>query len=262
MKLLFIINLIFLSSSLKAWTLNSSTGEGFDDNKINIYIANTSCAGAGMTLSEFEDLIKSSVKHFWNSVSTSALHLDVKGLKTDIDITGDQHAAAVLKAPKNSILAGCNTSGEDFENSAILGSALSSCTGSTCRAVLILNAHSESSLPTKSDSELEAVIAHEIGHAFGLGHSEYKESLMYYSISGKYQKWLGDDDIDGVTYLYPHESELDVLGQSLLGNCGAIASTKDYKPNSPNILEWVTSMLFGLILPIFLVYYFRKKLTI
>ena len=29
---------------------------------------------------------------------------------------------------------------------------------------------------------------------FGLGHSEYKHNLMYYSVGGKTQKWLGIDD--------------------------------------------------------------------
>ena len=95
------------------------------------------------------------------------------------------------------------------------------------------------------------MIAHEIGHAFGLGHSEYKESLMYYSISGKYQKWLGEDDVDGVSYLYPNESELDVLGISLLGNCGAIASTDSEK--GIQLIDWIVSLLFGFLIPVLLI---------
>ena len=251
MKLVLITIFIISTSSSFAWTLNSNTGKGFSNNEINIYIANTSCDGAGMTTEQFRGLTKSAVKHYWNSVPTSRLYLNVKEIRTDIDITGDTHAEALLKVPNNSIVAGCNTSADQFSNSSILGSAVSSCSGSTCKAVLILNANAASNLPTKSDSELEAVIAHEIGHAFGLGHSEYKESLMYYSISGKYQKWLGEDDVDGVSYLYPNESELDVLGISLLGNCGAIASTDSEK--GIQLIDWIVSLLFGFLIPVLLI---------
>ncbi len=235
-----------MNSHLYAWTLNSSTGKGFNKTEINIYIANTSCTGAGMTIAQFKGLVKSAVKYYWNSVPTSSLFLNVKGVRSDIDISSDTHSTALEKVPNNSILAGCNTTATDFSNSSILGSAQSTCSGSTCKSVLILNAHSESKLPTYSDSELEAVIAHEIGHAFGLGHSEYQESLMYYSVSGKYQEWLGQDDVDGVTYLYPHESELDIFGASILGNCGAIAAAPYTNPTSKT--PWGLSIFLGLFL--------------
>ncbi|MDP7320893.1 MAG: M57 family metalloprotease [Bacteriovoracaceae bacterium] len=240
-----------------AWTLNPNTQKGFKNNEIKIFIANTTCSGAGFSTSRYVDLIKNAVEDYWNKVPTSALFLKVEGIKDDIDITGDTHSSALNKVPANTIVAGCNASATDFDDSSILGSAAMQCSGNTCRAILILNAHSSSKLPQKSDREIEAVIAHEIGHAFGLGHSEYQQSLMYYNTSGKYQKWLGDDDIDGVTYLYPHESKFDLLGQSLLGNCGAIAATDNLQQQS--FFDYYSSLALGVVF-VFFIYFIRRKL--
>lgn len=219
MKALF---LFLLPIQVFAFTLNPNTGRGFSNNEIDLYIANTDCSGAGFTTERYVTLIKDTVTKYWNSVPTSSLLLDVKGIRSGIDIAGDDHDAALAKVPANTILAGCNASADDFDDPSILGSAQMSCTGSTCRAVLILNAHPNSDLPNRSDKVIEAIIAHEIGHAFGLGHSEFKHNLMYFSISGKFQKWLGEDDVDGVTYLYPHDPELEILGISALGSCGTL----------------------------------------
>ncbi|MBT4790206.1 MAG: matrixin family metalloprotease [Halobacteriovoraceae bacterium] len=227
MKKTILLFYLLICSQAQAWTLEPNTARGFESNEIDIYIANTDCSGAGFSTNQYESLIKSAVKRFWNNVPTSSLYLSVKGIRSDIDISGDTHSSALAKVPNNSILAGCNDSATDFSSAGILGSAVMNCSGDTCKAVLILNAHANSGLPSLSSGDQEAVIAHEIGHAFGLGHSEYKYNLMYYSISGKFQKWLGMDDIDGVSYLYPHESELDLLGLSAIGNCGSISLDGD-----------------------------------
>ena len=247
--LLFVL-MLFGQQAL-GFSLNNNTGKGFSSNEIDVYIADTDCSGAGFTTERYKALVSSAVKRFWNNVPTSALFLDVKGIRSDIDIDGDDHDAALNKVPRNSILAGCNDSADQFSNASILGSAKMKCSGSTCYAVLILNAHPNSSLPDKDEGVIEDIIAHELGHAFGLGHSKLKPSLMYYSVSGKFQKWLGQDDIDGVSYLYPHDSEVDILGMSLLGNCGSI------NMNGDNQHGFFKSVLIGLIL-ILLLGFFRK----
>lgn len=251
MKLILIIVSIY-TNQIFAWTLNSNTAQGFNKNKIKIYVANTPCTNAGFSTSKYVSLLKSAVKNYWNKVPTSALYLEVKGIEDSIDITGDEHSDAILKTSNNTILAGCNESGADFDEEGILGSALMDCSGSNCRAVLILNAHPSTNLSNYSDSDLEAVIAHEIGHAIGLGHSEYQHNLMYYSVSGKNQKWLGQDDLDGVSYLYPHDSEASLLGVSFLGNCGAVASEKS-RSYPTTIFSQLISFLIGLSGFIFLV---------
>lgn len=229
--------------------MNPQTGRGYSNNKIDIHIAKTSCDGAGFSTQEYRKLIENAVDHFWNDVPISAIKLNVKDVG-DIDIDGNSFDQAMEKVPANTILAGCNDAITEFSNggspSTILGAATMKCSGSTCTSVLILNAHADSSLPNKSASFIESVIAHEIGHAFGLGHSEDSHSLMYYSAGGKYQRWLGQDDVDGVTFLYPHESELG----GLLGSCGTIETKK----GSQNFL---LSLFTGLLLMLALLKFTR-----
>jgi hypothetical protein len=243
MKLLVFTFIIMASSASNAFTLNPNTGKGFKSNKVTIKIADTSCNGAGFTTSQFNTMVKSAVKNFWNAVPTSALKLSVSGIDSSIDIDGMNHTTALNSTPNNQILAGCNDDATDFTNPAILGSAVMRCTGSTCKAVLILNANT-SNLNSMSSSEVEAVIAHEIGHAIGLGHTEFKHNLMYYNVSGKSQKWLGQDDINGVTYLYPHDSELG----GLLGSCGTI-NIDDKKSSLP--IGFVLSIILGALIGFF-----------
>jgi hypothetical protein len=51
------------------------------------------------------------------------------------------------------------------------------------------------------DVDLLTVAAHEIGHTLGLAHSSDPNSLMYPSYDGP-RRFLGDDDVAGIQYLY------------------------------------------------------------
>lgn len=260
----YILLFLILSHSAYSFTLNPSTGKGFKKNKIDIYIANTDCSNAGFTTDEYVSMVKEAVNNYWNNVATSALELKVKGV-TNIDITGDRFSDAIEKVPHNTILAGCNESAStSFDGSSepsglssILGAAVMSCESSSCRGLFIINAHPTSLLSLRSRSDNIATIAHELGHAFGLGHSQYKHNLMYYSASNKNQKWLGLDDIDAVTYLYPHEGEIG----GLIGSCGTISDNKEAH------LKFFSSILFGfficfcVIIGFLLIYKERKSLT-
>lgn len=242
MKLLLIV--LLLPTSLFAFTLNT-TGKGFKSNKITVHVASTSCAGAGFSTAKFRELLKEAVDEYWHQVPTSSIELNVREVG-DVDIDGDDFSQAVLKAQTNTILAGCNDDATGFDgggaSSTTLGAAMMTCSNEDCKAVLILNAHADSLLPTLDESEVKATIAHEIGHAFGLGHSEYKYSLMYYSAGGKVQKWLGQDDIDGVSYLYPNDPQIG----GLIGSCGTISTDDDDYTN------FFTSFISGFFAVIFL----------
>lgn len=56
------------------------------------------------------------------------------------------------------------------------------------------------------DFDLETVILHENGHVGGLGHSEDPDAVMLATYSGPH-RWLGLDDIQGMTWLYPDVTE-------------------------------------------------------
>jgi hypothetical protein len=245
MKIIIILTCILYSALGYSFTINRDMA-GFNSNNIDIEIANTDCSGAGFTTSQYSKLIKDAVDEYWNSIPTSALYLKVTGIKTSIDIDGDQFSTAINKASTGKILAGCNDDVTDFTDGSILGAAVATCDSSGCRSVLILNAHPNSELKNMSDKEIKAVIAHEIGHAFGLGHSEYQHNLMYYSVGGKTQKWLGIDDIDGATYLYPHDAEI----AGLLGSCGTIKDISKHKLNNKNksFMNFLWIFIFGLFM--------------
>lgn len=239
MKIPLIIISLLLTTKIWAFTLNPDTGRGFESNKIDIHIADSSCSGAGFDTNTLKGMVRDAVDDYWNQVPTSALFLKSLGINSSIDINGDDFDAALLKVPSNTIVAGCNNDVPDFSSPSILGATVMDCNGDTCKAILILNSNN-SSLTIMSKSERIAVIAHELGHAIGLGHSEYTHNLMYYSASGKKQKWLGEDDIDGISYLYPHNPEL----AGLLGSCGTLEDIRNHNETNSFWLEFLIGLMF------------------
>ena len=55
-----------------------------------------------------------------------------------------------------------------------------------------------------SDYDVESVMLHENGHVLGLGHSSVTQAVMY-AYYGGLRRSLHQDDIDGVTSLYPED---------------------------------------------------------
>ena len=184
--------------------------------------------------------------------------LSIKTKCGKLDIDGLSHTNALNTVVEdNQIVAGCNDDATDFSDPDILGSALMDCNGSNCRAILILNANN-STLNDMSTGDIEATIAHEIGHAVGLGHSKFKHNLMYWNIGGKSQKWLGQDDINGITYLYPHESEMSCL----LGSMGGTLKHTDNEDSGTFVSQLILGSFLGLFLFMFLSIIYRQLFAI
>ncbi|XP_058180417.1 metalloendoproteinase 2-MMP-like [Rhododendron vialii] len=59
--------------------------------------------------------------------------------------------------------------------------------------------------PVAGSFHLETVALHEIGHLLGLGHSTFREAIMYPSIPAATTKGLNADDIQGIKTLYDLE---------------------------------------------------------
>lgn len=217
-----IFSLFLIPCFATAFTLNSA-GRGFGNNEIDIHIANTDCSNAGFSVSKLRDLIQDAVDDYWNGVASSSVKLSARAVgSADIDGLSFAEVLDSGLVPANSILAGCGDAPFD-EGSTTLGGAQMSCEGDTCRAVFIINARADSQMQNLNRKEQIAVMAHELGHAIGLGHSEYTHNLMYYSIGGKTQQWLGQDDIDGVSYLYPQ----DPVGCDFFPLFGSMGAVKD-----------------------------------
>ena len=204
----YLILSLLVAQAFAIFTLNPSTGQGFDNNEVSVEVVTSGdCSNAGFTVDELKSMVKEAGEDLWNRVPSSSLELKLGSDRSD-DISSLAVTDMLGLASANTIIAGCN---ENFSSTGTLGVGSMTCSGGTCYGALLLNAASGSALADFDRGERVAVVAHELGHAFGLGHSSEKESLMYYSVSGKHQEWLGQDDIDGVTYLYPQEGELSCL---------------------------------------------------
>ena len=92
-----------------------------------------------------------------------------------------------------------------------------------------------------------------MGHTLGLGHSQDLNALMYYDESLKQNLALAQDDIDGITYLYPRNE----LGNDKTMGC----STVSLKSPPPSMGTRI-SILFMLFAPVGLAAYLRRKLRV
>jgi Matrixin len=209
--------LVFVTSSSFAFTLNNNFGASFKKSKVKVYVAgNTTCTGAGLNVYSLQDLVKPAVEKFWNKVPTSKLRLKPSGFTaainninsgrlcspTDTDcITA---AGANLIPQVTDIVIACNIEPLNFGGAGVLAVTIpNNFSGRRIRGAVIL-INDTALFGNLSTNDKISVIAHEIGHAIGLGHAEdkNKDALMYYKVVDL-RRSLGQDDIDGVTYLYP-----------------------------------------------------------
>lgn len=223
MKYLFL--LVWMISAAEAFTLNNNFGASFQNSKVKVYVANeTQCADAGMTVYELQDLVKLAVDNFWNEVSTSSLRLETAGFyptfpvnintavlcsPTDLNCINVTASGKELIPPVKDIVIACNEENRNFNGSAsVLAVAVpNNFGGKNIKGAVILINNGPAFLKL-SRSDKISVIAHEIGHAIGLGHALNKnpEALMYFK-TVDLRTNLAQDDVDGVTYLYPKQMD-------------------------------------------------------
>lgn len=262
MKLLF-VSLLFVNVA-HAWTLNNNFGASFKDPKVKVYVdGGTVCPLNSMTVSELESLVPPAVDDFWNKIPTSNLELEAAGFSTpvptmnkgrlcsptDADCINDGSADPDgLIPPVSEIVIACNDNPLNFGGANVLAVTIPNqfsgkkITG----AVILINEHASGTFGSLSHDDKIAVISHEIGHAIGLGHSEDRSALMYYR-TVNLRKNLGQDDVDGVSYLYPMQFD----GGGLLGGCGTISDGKN-PPKDPPFSQMLITL--GFIISIFSVF--------
>ena len=103
----------------------------------------------------------------------------------------------------------------------------------------------------RNPQQFEVVLAHEVGHALGLGHSADATALMYYDATAKEALALSEDDVTGITYLYPRQE---------LGGAGIFGCGTTHKPSRPGSSSWIP---FGfLLMACWLAVAFAKKLAL
>ena len=240
MKLLVFI-ICFISSSTFAFTLNNNVDLVFGKNEVTVNVAANSCSHIGMTDTEILTAVQIGVDQYWNKAPTSRLKLRAGTIKSVAAIykTGTICLPSTSCDPDptlavdSDILISCNTNASNFSSTSVLAVTVpNTIDGRTIVGSLVLlnDITPANQMVLKTQDEKIAIIAHELGHAFGLGHSPVKDSLMYYATVNM-RKSLGSDDIDGISYLYPKEQPV---------SCGTITDRNQ-------INQFVFPMIIGIV---------------
>lgn len=268
MKIL-IMSFLFVNVA-HAWTLNNNFGASFKDSKVKVFVdGGTVCPLNTVTVSELESMVPAAVNDYWNKVPTSNLELEAAGFSDAVftmnkgrlcsptDATcitqgtaagNDGTPADGLIPPVSEIVIACNDNPLNFGGANVLAVTIPNqfsgkkITG----AVILINEDPSGTFGALSRDDKIAVLSHEIGHAIGLGHSEDRSALMYFR-TVSLRKNLGQDDIDGVSYLYP--MQLDAGG--LLGGCGMISDGEN-TPRDPPFSQMLFTL--GFIISLFSVF--------
>ena len=191
----FILALVLLASSTSfGFTLSSSTSsnfKGWSNPEISFAYNSANCP-AGVDVSS----IISDAFAVWNNVPTSRVHLSLAGNTTG---TTAANPIPIICDPaygngNQGLADGSPGAAQVFPSS---GDEITS-------GIMYLNASSgRANIKNLSRDIVALVLAHEIGHLLGLAHSQDLNALMYYNAGAKTTLSLAQDDIDGVSYLYP-----------------------------------------------------------
>ncbi len=218
-----------------AFTLNNSATLTFGKDKVSVNIAQVAtaskrCTNIGINEDELLSIAADAVSQYWNKAPTSRLKMNGGNVVGKADAFADDLICSASTAcdpnptlaVSSDILIACNQNTTNFSSPGVLAVTVpNNIDGKTILGSLILiNDLASNQFKYKNREEKVSIIAHEIGHAFGLGHSPVKDSLMYYATVNMRQS-LGADDIDGISYLYPKQQPV---------SCGTVKMIDDQTP--------------------------------
>lgn len=204
-----IVLLLFWSFSASAFTLAGSNPnlEGWNQKKLSFQVNTAGCPSSVAGALEEALLL-------WNSVPTSRLRLQ----------RGDNTSSTTTSSPPTVVCSTTFSADTGADGDYVPGAGVFSTSGNRIvSGILYLNveAGKAANINNLDATTLAVIVAHELGHVFGLGHSEETSALMYYDASAKKHLALHQDDIDGISYLYPRN---EIGGDPLMG-CGSVGST-------------------------------------
>jgi hypothetical protein len=229
MKKIILFAAVVLSAQAEAFTLNSQTDSsfrGWDNPEISFNVNAVNCP-AGM---DIPGLITEAVK-VWNNVPTSRLKIAYNSGTTSTTYANpttvycETNFQTVTHADQNYVPAAAS----------VMPSGHNAVGG-----LLYLNVSAgQANISLYDHTMLLVIIAHEVGHILGLGHSQEPSALMYFNASGKSALTLGQDDIDGISYLYPR----DELGSDKMMGCGLVKSGGSAPPPRSGFLALLALLL-------------------
>lgn len=237
-----------IALSAHAFTFNNSVAAAFEEEKVTIRVSSETCQEIGVSNSELEDMLREAVDQYWNKAPTSRLYMDIGApIETDpIFRTGDPcQAPGCTPNPDmivdSGIVVVCNENTDIFDSPQILAVTLTNNIQKRrlVGSLVLINDRVGSRFGERSRDEQVAVLAHELGHAIGLGHSPVRDSLMYFTVVPK-RRSLGQDDIDGISFLYPDNISTSACGTLALG------PNRPSAPNSSSKNQAPLALLIGL----------------
>jgi len=195
------------------WTHVGNNIRGWKQNPVTFYVNASGCPISESELSEVVDRAISA----WNGVGESSLVIQKAVTTNTVSqfLAGNSTQLPVVLCDTN-FSSQVGASGVSVIPAATFKTDTDS-EGNLSYSGILLNAQggAAANIANLSRGQVELTLAHEMGHALGLGHSKQSEALMYYSLGSKEQAILTEDDIDGIIHIYPrNEFSGGILGCS------------------------------------------------
>lgn len=183
-----------------AWTLSASGLMGW---KTKNLVINWSSSNCSISSTELTDTIDKAID-VWNRNPTTNITLSRNPSETSMTVAAFLAGNAT---PMPVILCDhqLSTNNPGVDPDGVPGLTHLTTYAPITYGGILLNTEPGAAADINNFSETENVIilAHELGHLLGLGHSSDTKALMYYSLDGKTSAVLARDDRDGMAYLYP-----------------------------------------------------------